>query len=190
MSDAGEWPSCFDILNESHQVRKGSRTFNFDLKQIKGMSQSRAIMLKAAIEIGARKWTAEHRHQDDKFASSKQAFAHFRTAISDLGVEEFRVLYLNRANKEINTKLIGLGGLTGTVADPKVIFKHALELGACSLICCHNHPSGNLKPSDQDIRLTQKLKAGAENLDMKLLDHLIITTGTDLYFSFADEGLL
>jgi DNA repair protein RadC len=103
-------------------------------------------------------------------------------------IEEFLILCLNRANKVLGYAKISQGGLSGTVADPKVIFQVALKANASSVILCHNHPSGNTKPSDNDIQLTKKLKKAGEFLELNVLDHLIITT--DSYFSFADESLL
>jgi len=102
--------------------------------------------------------------------------------------EEFMLLCLNRANKVIGWARISKGGLSGTVADPKVIFQIALKANACSIILAHNHPSGNTRPSEADIRLTRKMKSGGELLDMPVLDHLILTS--EGYYSFADEGLL
>ena len=103
-------------------------------------------------------------------------------------VEQFKVLLLNRANKVIGVVNVSTGGVTGTVADPKLIFTAALKANACSLIASHNHPSGNLKPSRADEQLTQKIKQAGEFLDIKLLDHLIISS--EGFYSFADEGLL
>ncbi|HWJ26494.1 MAG TPA: JAB domain-containing protein [Flavisolibacter sp.] len=103
-------------------------------------------------------------------------------------VEQFKVLLLNRANKVIGVVNVSTGGDTGTVADPKLIFTAALKANACSLIASHNHPSGNLKPSRADEQLTQKIKQAGEFLDIKLLDHLIISS--EGFYSFADEGLL
>jgi DNA repair protein RadC len=102
--------------------------------------------------------------------------------------EYFYVLFLNRANKVTGYAKIGEGGITGTVADPRIVLQMALMAGAASLVLCHNHPSGNLKPSRQDEELTQKIKCAANYLDIKVLDHVIITE--DAYYSFADEGIL
>lgn len=103
-------------------------------------------------------------------------------------VEQFKILLLNRANKVLSLFNVSTGGVTGTVADPKIIFTAALKRNACALILTHNHPSGNLKPSRADEELTQKIKKGGELLDIKVMDHLIVTT--ESYYSFADEGLL
>ena len=103
-------------------------------------------------------------------------------------VEQFKVLLLNRANKVLDIYEVSTGGITGTVADPRLIFAAALKANACAMIISHNHPSGNLKPSRQDEELTAKLKQAGQFLDIKVLDHLIITTET--YYSFEDEGIL
>src|SRR3954449_11514701 len=103
-------------------------------------------------------------------------------------VEQFKVLFLNKANKVLGIYEVSTGGISGTVADPRVIFVAALKSNSCSLIASHNHPSGNLRPSKQDEELTQKIKQAGQFLDIKLLDHVIITN--ESYFSFADEGLL
>ncbi|HWI93851.1 MAG TPA: JAB domain-containing protein [Flavisolibacter sp.] len=103
-------------------------------------------------------------------------------------VEQFKVLFLNRSNKVICIYNVSSGGVTGTVADPKLIFMAALRINAVSLILCHNHPSGSLKPSRADEELTQKIKGAGTFLDIKVLDHVILTS--ESFFSFADEGLL
>jgi DNA repair protein RadC len=103
-------------------------------------------------------------------------------------VEQFKVLFLNKANKVLGAYEVSTGGISGTVADPRVIFVAALKANCCAIIVSHNHPSGNLKPSRQDEELTQKIKQAGQLLDIKLLDHVIITN--EAYFSFADEGLV
>jgi len=102
--------------------------------------------------------------------------------------EYFFVMLMNRANKVLGVSTISMGGMSGTVADPKIIFQVALKVSAASIILCHNHPSGNIKPSESDIRLTQKIKKAGSFLDLPCIDHIILTE--DSYFSFADEGML
>nr|WP_294895165.1 JAB domain-containing protein [uncultured Pedobacter sp.] len=102
--------------------------------------------------------------------------------------EQFKIMLLNRANKVIGIYEVSSGGINGTVADPKLIFSAALKAGASNIVLAHNHPSGNLKPSNADLRLTSKVKAGGELLDIAVLDHIILTA--EAYFSFADEGLI
>lgn len=103
-------------------------------------------------------------------------------------VEQFKVLYLNRANHVLCVYNLSTGGVTGTIADPRLVFAAALKVNACSLVLCHNHPSGSLKPSRADEELTQKIKNAGAFLDIKVLDHVILSS--EAYFSFADEGLL
>jgi DNA repair protein RadC len=104
-------------------------------------------------------------------------------------VERFYAILLNRANQVLGIQLVSIGGTTGTVADPKVIFQAAIKTNACSIIIAHNHPSGNLKPSEADIKLTKKIKEAGSFLDISVLDHLIITSD-EKYYSFADEGMI
>jgi DNA repair protein RadC len=103
-------------------------------------------------------------------------------------LEEFKVIFLNQANKVLGIFNVSSGGITGTVADPRLIFSAALKASACNIMLAHSHPSGNLKPSRADEELTNKLKNAGQFLDIRVLDHLIVTR--DQYFSFADEGLL
>ena len=124
-----------------------------------------------------------------KSITSSNAVARFLQAkLMDLSHEVFAVLFLNRAHKIKHFEIISSGGMTGTVADPRIILKKALEEEAVSIILCHNHPSGNMSPSQSDISLTQKVKEAGKIMDIQLLDHLIITSNT--YYSFADEGML
>lgn len=104
-------------------------------------------------------------------------------------IEQFKVLFLNRANKVLGIFELSTGGITGTVADPKLVFTAALKMNACNIILCHNHPSGNVKPSMADENLTKKIKEAGKYLDLPVIDHIIIS-GEDGYYSFADEGLL
>ena len=125
-----------------------------------------------------------------KVTCSKDASEYFRSVWSSQmdRIEEFWELCLNRANRVLGWAKVSQGGLSGTVADPKVIFQTALKANAASIILTHNHPSGNIKPSESDIRLTKKMKDGGVLLDLPVLDHLILTS--EGYYSFADEGLL
>ncbi len=156
-------------------------------KMEKGLGDTKAITIVAALELGRRRQSTEVREKP-VIHSSRDFFDYMYSEISDLKHEEFYVLYLNRANRPITFKHISTGGVTGTVADTKIILKHAIELLASSFIAYHNHPSGNLKPSQADIELTKKLKAAAQLIDVVLLDHLIV--GDKNYYSFADNGML
>jgi DNA repair protein RadC len=143
--------------------------------------------LLAALELGRRKSSATALKKD-KITSSADAAALLQPHLSDLSHEEFWVLYLNRANQRIAMTAISKGGVNGTVVDPKIIFREALEQKASSIILFHNHPSGNTNPSEADIQLTKKVKEAGKNLEISVLDHLIIAGAT--FYSFADEGLL
>ncbi len=158
-----------------------------DLMQFKGIGEAKAISIVAALELGRRRRSAEAQ-QRSAIKSSRDAFEHFYAALSDQHYEQFWILLLDQSHKVLRLQQISDGGLTGTVADPKKIFKLAIENNAPAMILCHNHPSGNLQPSDPDIQLTKKLVKGGELLDVRVLDHLII--GTDQYYSFADEGIM
>jgi DNA repair protein RadC len=158
-----------------------------ELKKFKGIGEAKAVGIVAALELGRRRKETETKAKV-KITSSKQVYEHMRSYLSDLQHEEFFVIYVNRANEIVQTKQISIGGLSGTIADGKVIFKQALELCAHGLILVHNHPSGQLKPSDQDRQLTKKMVEFGKYIDLCVLDHLIYTDSG--YFSFADEGIL
>lgn len=158
-----------------------------DLSKFKGIGDAKAISIIAALELGRRRKESVRQHQI-LVHSSKDAYEAIKSQFTDLNHEEFWILLLNRANKITSKQLISKGGQAGTVADPKIIFNTALQNHASSVILAHNHPSGNLKPSQADIDLTRKLKSAGAFLDIPVLDHLIITdTG---FFSFTDEGML
>ena len=157
------------------------------VKNFKGIGEAKAISIIAALELGKRRRSAEV-IEKKKINSSKDAFELLHSMVSDQFYEEFWIIMLNKANKVIKYECISEGGTAGTVADPKRIFKLALENNASSLILCHNHPSGNLKPSQADIMLTRKLKTSGELMEILIVDHIII--GDDNYYSFADEGML
>lgn len=174
------------ILNSiENDLSKLSRLTVADLSKFKGVGEVKAITIMAALELGRRRRTSEA-IQTLKIGSSQDAAAIFSPELSDLMYEEFWILLLNRANHIISKKMISKGGVTGTVVDPKLIFKEAIECTASGIILCHNHPSGNKNPSDADISLTRKLKDAGILLDIQVLDHLIIAGNS--YFSFADEG--
>jgi DNA repair protein RadC len=157
-----------------------------DLMQFKGIGEAKAITIVAALELAKRRRVAEVKEKE-KIGGSKDVYEYFHH-LADLRNEEFWVMYLNRANKIISAQKISQGGITGTVADTRIIFKSALDHFACAIILCHNHPSGNLAPSEEDKTLTKKIKQAGQILDINTLDHLIISDAG--FFSFADEGLL
>ena len=157
------------------------------LMQFKGIGEAKAVTIAAALEIGRRR-RGEEAKKITKIASSASVFELLQPIMGELEHEEFWIVYLNNANNVVQTAQLSKGGITGTLVDVRLVMRQALELGAVALILAHNHPSGTLKPSSADRQITQKLKTAAEALDIKVLDHLIITQKE--YFSFADEGIL
>lgn len=158
-----------------------------EFMKIKGIKQAKAIAIAAALELGRRRLGALPLDKPI-VKNSKEVAAYLQTQLSDLRHEVFGCIYLNRAGKVLHFEIISQGGLTGTVADPRLIIKKALEEDAVSLIICHNHPSGSLHPSKQDEELTIKVRDAARLFDIKLLDHIIVSE--EGYFSFADKGLV
>ncbi len=158
-----------------------------DFMAFKGIGEAKAISIAAAMELGRRRRTGEALERK-KITSSTSVFEYVQPLIGELPHEEFWVLYLNNSNRILKSAQLSKGGITGTVVDVRLAFKEALQLGAVGIILAHNHPSGTLKPSQADIQLTKKLKLAGESLDIKVLDHLIITEKA--YFSFADENML
>lgn len=158
-----------------------------DLMQFKGIGEAKAITIVAALELGRRR-RSEEAHELTKIKSSEDAYHLMYAYIGELAHEEFWILMLNNSNKVIHRYNLSKGGITATMVDVRLLFKKALSHSATSIILAHNHPSGTLKPSQADKQLTEKVKKAGEILDIKVLDHLIITEKS--YFSFADEGLL
>ncbi len=158
-----------------------------ELMKIKGIGEAKAISIAAALELGRRRQAAASLEKTMVKTSSDIA-SYLQTKLKDFRHEVFAVLYLNRANKINHFQIISEGGITGTVADPRIILRKALEEDAVNLILCHNHPSGSLKPSRADEQLTTKIKEAARFLDITVLDHIIVSE--DGYYSFADEGLI
>lgn len=152
-----------------------------------GVGEAKAVTIVAAMELGRRRLLQESL-QKPSLKSSNDVYQLLRPTMGDLPHEEFWVVMLSRANKLITRYNVSKGGLTGTVIDVRLILKKALECNAASMIISHNHPSGNLQPSDADINVTKKIKNAAQIMDIPLLDHIIVTDNG--YFSFADEGLL
>ena len=158
-----------------------------DLQKFKGIGEAKAISIIAALEIGRRRKEAEPTKRI-KIVSSKDAYRLLQGDFMDLNHEELWLILLRRNNEVIKKEMLSKGGISGTVVDTKIIFKRALEETASGLILAHNHPSGNLKPSQEDINLTKRLKEAGKSLDISILDHLIITD--ENFFSFADESML
>lgn len=164
----------------------GKKSIN-DLQKFKGIGPAKAITITAAMELGRRRKETEP-EEKAKITTSGDAANIFKPLLSDLPHEEFWVLLLNRNNLVIDKFMVSQGGLAGTIIDVRIILKTALEKLACSMVLCHNHPSGNLVPSDADKDITKKIREAGRYMDIPVLDHLII--GNDAYFSFADEGLI
>ncbi len=158
-----------------------------ELTKIKGIGEAKAITIVAALELGRRRKETDPIDKP-KITSSKDAFDLLKGDFMDLPHEEFWVLLLNRAHRVLKKKRVSEGGVSGTVADPKIIYKLALEELASGVIIAHNHPSGNMSASQSDIDLTRKLKEAGKFLEIQLLDHLIISN--QKYLSFTDEGML
>jgi len=176
------------IMNEvNDNLAELSRLTISDLQRFKGIGEAKAITIAAALELGRRRSTSIL-NEKPQLKDSKTAFILLQKELGDLNYENFCILLLNRANKVLRAVKISDGGITGTVVDPRKVFKIALDNNATSIILGHNHPSGQLAPSDADIKLTRKLKEAGEMLDLPVLDHLIIGDGN--YYSFADEGIM
>ena len=181
-------------LNLAHELMQRSRNRLSDLSRLslrelmktKGIGMAKAIAILAALELGKRRMAEQY--LTETISGSASVAKYLQAKLMDLSHEVFAVLFLNRANRIRHFEIISSGGMTGTVADPRIILKKALEEEAVSIILCHNHPSGNLKPSRADEELTKKIQQATKFFDIMLLDHIIVST--DGYFSFADEGLI
>lgn len=178
-----------DILEKSHQnLLELGRLSLSDIKHIKGIGEKKAVTLMASLELGKRRQLASALERP-KILSSTDSFNLLSPYLLDKTVEEFYVIFMNAGNYLITIEPISHGGITATVVDARIIFKKALEYaGVTQLIVAHNHPSGNLIPSETDKRLTDKIKEGGKLLDIRLLDHLIIASNS--FYSFSDNGLL
>ena len=158
-----------------------------DLMKIKGIGEAKAIAIAAALELGRRR-QGTNALEKPIVKDSHEVAAYLQAMLQDHRREVFAVIFLNRANKINHFEIISQGGITGTVADPRIILKKALDEDAVNIILCHNHPSGNLQPSRADQELTAKIKEAARYFDIKVLDHIIVSD--EGYFSFADEGII
>lgn len=176
------------ILEASHNnLLELSKLNVTELKKFRGIGEAKAISIIAALELGRRRQRSAA-IEKPLIRSSAQAFDYIQASLADLAHEEFMVLYLSRSLKVISHDTISRGGVSGTVADIKIILKSAIEKLASYIIVAHNHPSGNTKPSQQDIAMTRQLKEACKLVDLHLNDHLII--GQNSYYSFADEGMM
>lgn len=184
--------SALDLARELLQKSKGNlvelgRLSVRELMKIKGIGLAKAVMITASMELGRRRLATEHLDKP-LITSSSSIAGYLQARFRDLPHEIFAVVFLNRSNRINHFEIVSSGGITGTVADPRIILKKALEEEAVSLILCHNHPSGNLRPSRADEELTIKIREAAKFFDIRVLDHVIVSS--EGYFSFADEGLI
>jgi DNA repair protein RadC len=177
-----------DVLAASKQnLKELGRLSMADLLKINGIGEAKAMVILAALELGRRRQAAQNLEKPVvQGAASVASF--LQTLLQDHDNEVFIVIYLNRANKINHYEIISSGGMSGTVADPRVILRRALEEKAVGIILCHNHPSGSLRPSHADRELTLKIREAARYFDILVLDHIIVSH--EGFFSFAEEGLL
>lgn len=175
------------LSNVGNNLNELGRLSLAQLTAYKGIGEAKAVTISAALELARRKRESEARELS-KIGSSHDVFLVMQPLIGELMHEEFWVLYLNNANKILHKVQLSKGGMTGTVVDIRLAFKMALQHATTGIILCHNHPSGTLKASDADRQITRKMKLAGENLDIKVLDHIIVTETA--YFSFADAGIL
>jgi DNA repair protein RadC len=175
------------LVRNGNDLDRLGRCTIADLRKIKGVGKVKALTIAAALELGMRRREGAGVARS-RIATSADAYEEIRAHIADLPIEEFWMLVLDRGLRLLDLCRISAGGMHGTVADPKVIFKEAIDRRASAIIVCHNHPSGQLRPSEEDIRLTRKLVEGGRLIEIAVQDHLIITsTG---YYSFADNGMM
>lgn len=176
------------ILQSAHQNWNELAKYSIqDLCKFKGVGEAKAISIITALEIGRRR-NAQEVLERPKISSSQDAATILQQQIGDLPTEEFWVMYLNQGNRIIKIEQISRGGITQTAVDIRIIYKKGLEYMATAMILAHNHPSGNLTPSEADKNLTRKIIEASKHLDIQILDHLIVSQKS--YFSFADEGLI
>jgi DNA repair protein RadC len=173
------------VENNLEKLAKMSIT---ELKDFHGMGEAKALSVMAALELGKRRNSSLIDDDAMRIRSSADAYRIIRPELDDLPHEEFWIMFLNRSNVVMKKEQISRGGMNSTIVDPKIVFKAAINASASGIILCHNHPSGTVTPSDQDVRLTKRLKEGAAIMDVALLDHVIV--GANTYFSFADEGII
>lgn len=175
------------LIHYDNDLNKLGKASIAELCKFKGIGEAKAISIIAALEIGRRRGETETKAPDE-IRSSRDGYNVMRRHLMDLNHEEFWIMLIGRSNKVLAKELVSKGGLSGTVADPRIIFHIAIQHQASNIIMVHNHPSGSLKPSREDLMLTKKIVDAGNLLDIKVLDHLIISDAG--YFSFGDEGLL
>ena len=177
-----------DILRlGNHNLNELGKLTLKEFQKVKGIGEAKAITIVAALELGRRRHAGTYLEKPI-IRSSTDLAQYLRISIKDYSYEVFGVVFLNKANKINHFEIISRGGITGTVADPRIILRKALEEDATSIVLYHNHPSGNLKPSRADEDLTHKIKEAAKYFDIVVMDHIIVSE--EGYYSFADEGIL
>lgn len=180
---------CKRILSESgNSLDQLARLSVNDLTRFTGMGEAKAISIIAALEIGRRRSAGFSEKDETVIRASSDSWRLVRGDLEDLDHEQFWVLLLNRANRVMRKELVSKGGVNSTIVDPKILFRVAISHGASGIVVAHNHPSGSTKPSENDIRLTRRLREASSFLEIALLDHIIV--GANSYFSFADDGIL
>jgi len=175
------------LTDNSNDLNSLGKLNVHELKIFKGIGEAKAVSIVAALELGRRRKELKELKRE-KLLTSKEVVSLMQPLLGDLQHEEFWIILLNRANYILGKHQISIGGMSGTVADPRVIFKTAIENKATSIILCHNHPSGNVQPSSADIQLTKNIYEGGKVLEITVLDHIIVTQHG--FYSFADEGML
>jgi DNA repair protein RadC len=175
------------LISVNHDLYALGKLGLHDFKRFHGMGEAKSVTLLAAIELGKRRRAMEFK-RDNCVRNSREVYERFLEHMSNLKHEEFWVMCLSRSQQVISVNKIGEGGLSATVADPKKVFRIALENNAACIIVAHNHPSGNLQPSQEDNKLTNRLRENGSMMDCPLLDHLVVTDHG--YYSYADEGTL
>jgi DNA repair protein RadC len=175
------------LSDHGNNINELARLSVSDLKKYKGVGEAKAISIAAAFELGRRRSDTGN-IEKTKITSSQVAYDLLQRRLADLPHEEFWLLALNRANIVTRERQVSKGGISGTVVDPRIVCRWAVEAEASGVVIAHNHPSGQLVPSEQDLQITKKLKEALRVFDISLLDHLII--GHQNYLSFSDEGLL
>jgi DNA repair protein RadC len=173
------------VNNDLQRLARLSVKETVNLK-IKGLGPAKAVTIAAALELGIRRDMASNKK--DVVMNSNDIADYLKAKLQYKTNEVFAVVFLNRSNKINHYEIVSEGGITGTVADPRIILRKALEHEAVSIVLCHNHPSGSLRPSRQDVELTAKIKEASNYFDIKVLDHIIVSE--EGYYSFADDGML
>ncbi len=184
--------SAVDLAREilelgRHNLNELGKLSVKDLQKVKGIGAAKAVMIAAALELGRRRHASSFLERLP-VKSSNEIAEYLKALLKDFSYEVFAVVFLNRANKIKHFEIISRGGITGTVADPRIILRKAIQEEATSIILSHNHPSGNLRPSRADEEITEKIRHAASYMDIKVLDHIIVSE--EGYFSFADEGMM